>query len=104
MNRILEHEVDKVGRWLHELIQLLEVFQFAALLLIEDVEVVLRGVQLHVLNLRGQISLLLGDLLVTLLQLLFLVLQRANLLVNLLLHHLVQILLLDLQLLHYSTE
>ena len=44
MDRVFEHEVDKVGRWLDELVQLLQVFQLTPLSLIEDVEVVLRGV------------------------------------------------------------
>ena len=96
MNGVLEHEVDEVGRRLDELIQLLQVLQLSPLLLVENVEIILGGVQLHVLDLGGQVGLLLGDLLVALLELLFLVLERADLLVNLLLHHLVQILLLDL--------
>jgi hypothetical protein len=96
MDRVLEHEVDKVWRWLDELVQLLQILELTALFLIEDIEVVFRGVQFHVLHLGGQVSLLLCDLLVTLLQLLFLVLKRADLFVNLLLHHLIQILLLDL--------
>ena len=96
MNGVLEHEVDEVGRRLNELIQLLQVLQLSPLLLVENVEIILGGVQLHIFDLGGQVGLLLGDLLVALLELLFLVLERADLLVNLLLHHLVQILLLDL--------
>ena len=96
MNSVLEHEVDEVGRRLDELIQLLQVLQLSPLLLVENVEIILGGVQLHIFDLGGQVGLLLGDLLVALLELLFLVLERADLLVNLLLHHLVQILLLDL--------
>ena len=96
MNGVLEHEVDEVGRRLDELIQLLQVLQLSPLLLVENVEIILGGVQLHIFDLGGQVGLLLGDLLVALLELLFLVLERADLLINLLLHHLVQILLLDL--------
>ena len=96
MDSILEHEVDEVGRRLDELVQLLQVLQLSPLLLVENVEIILGGVQLHVFDLGGQVGLLLGDLLVALLELLFLVLERADLLVDLLLHHLVQILLLDL--------
>ena len=96
MNGVLEHEVDEVGRRLDELIQLLQVLKLSPLLLVENVEIILGGVQLHIFDLGGQVGLLLGDLLVALLELLFLVLERADLLVNLLLHHLVQILLLDL--------
>ena len=72
MNRILEHEVNEIGRWLHELVQLLQVLQLSALLLVENVEVVLRCIKLHVLDLGGQVSLLFGDLLVALLELLLL--------------------------------
>lgn len=72
MNRILEHEVNEIGRWLHELVQLLQVLQLSALLLVENVEVVLRSIKLHVLDLGGQVSLLFGDLLVALLELLLL--------------------------------
>ena len=95
MNRVFEHKVDEVGCRLDELVQLLEVLQLTTLLFIEDVEVVFGCVQLHVLDLCCQVSLLLGDLFVALLELLFLLLKGADFLVNLLLHHLVQILLLD---------
>ena len=70
MDRVFEHEVDEVGRRLDELVQLLQVFQLTPLPLIEDVEVVLRGVKFHVLDLCCQICLLLSNLLVSLLKLL----------------------------------
>ena len=104
MNRILEHEVDEVWVGLHELIQLLQVAQLAALLLIKDVEVVLAGVELHVLDLGCQICLLLRYLFIAFFEFLLLFLQGANLLVNLFLHHLVQVLLLNLELLHDAAE
>lgn len=104
MNRILEHEVDEVGIRLHEIVKLLQILQLSAFPLVKNIEVVLGRVQLHILKLRGQVGLLLGDLLVALLELLLLFLQRANLLVNLLLHHLIEVLLLDLELLHYAPE
>ena len=44
----------------------------STLLLVENVEVVLRSIKLHVLDLGGQVSLLFGDLLVALLELLLL--------------------------------
>ena len=96
MNRVFEHEVDEVGCWLDKLIQLLQVLQISPLLLVEYVEIVLRGVEIHILDLCSQVSLLFSNLLVPLLQLLLLVLKRSDLFVNLLLHHLIQILLLDL--------
>ena len=52
MDGIFEHEVDEVGSGLDEFIQLLQVLELASLLLIEDVEVILGGVQLHILDLR----------------------------------------------------
>ena len=104
VNRVFKHEVDEVWVGLDELIELLQVFELTTLLLVKNVEIVLRGVQLHVFELVGQIGLLLRDLLVALLQLLFLFLERADLLVDLLLHHLVKILLLNLQLFHDAAE
>mmetsp|Transcript_35519 Transcript_35519/g.43516 ORF Transcript_35519/g.43516 Transcript_35519/m.43516 type:complete len:256 (-) Transcript_35519:145-912(-) len=104
MNGVLEHKVDEVGVGLDELVQLLQVAQLASLLLVENVEVVLRRVQLHILHLRCQISFLLRDLFVALFELLFLFLQRADLFIDLLFHHLVEVLLLNLQLLHDAAE
>lgn len=104
MDRVFEHEVDEVGIGLDKLIQLLEVLELASLLLVEDVEVVFASIQLHVLDIGGQISLLLRNLLVPLFKLLFLFLKGADLLVNLFFHHLVQVLLLDFKLLHDTAE
>ena len=101
---VFEHEVDEVGRRLDEFIQLLEVLQLAPLALVKDVKVVLRGVEFHVLDLGCQICLLLSNLLISLLQLLLFLLERANLLIDLLLHHLIEILLLNFELFHNSSE
>ena len=51
MDRILKHEIDEVGCRFDKFIELLQVFELAALLFIEYVEVVLRGIKLHVFNL-----------------------------------------------------
>ena len=104
MDRVFEHEVDEVGRRLDEFVQLLQVFQLAPLSLIKDVEIVLRGIQLHVFALCCQICLLISDLLIPFLQLLFLLLERANLFIDLLFHHLIEILLLNFELFHNSSE
>lgn len=104
MDGVLEHEVDEIGVGLDKLVQLLQVLELASLLLVEDVEVVFGGVQLHVFDIGQQVGLLLGDLLVPLFQLLLFLLQGTDLLVDLLLHHLVKVLLLDLQLLHDAAE
>ena len=53
MDRILEHEVDKVWSRLHKFVQLLQILQFSALFLVEYIEVVFGGVQLHVFDLSG---------------------------------------------------
>lgn len=67
MNRVLEHEVDEVGVRLDKLVELLQIAQLATLFLIEDVEVVLARVQLHVLHLRRKVSFLIANLLISLL-------------------------------------
>ena len=72
MNGVLEHEVDEVGGGFDELIQLLQVLELASLFLIKDIKVVFRGVQLHILHLRLQVSLLFCDFLIALLQFLLL--------------------------------
>lgn len=40
MDRVLEHEVDKVGVRLYEFVELLQIFELAALLFVKNVEVV----------------------------------------------------------------
>ena len=104
MDRVLEHEVDEVGSRFDKFIELLEIFEFSALLFIEYVEVVFRGIKLHVFNLRCQVEFLVSNLLITFLQLLLLFLEGADLLVDLLFHHLVEVLLLNLKLLHDASE
>ena len=104
MNSVFEHEINEVGGRLDEFIELLEVLELAALLFVENVEVVLRGIKLHVFNLCRKIKFLIGNLLITLFQLLFLLLERADLLIDLFLHHLIKVLLLNLKLLHYAAE
>ena len=101
---VFEHEVDEVGCRLDKFVQLLKVLQLAPLALVKDVKVVLRGVEFHVLDLGCQICLLLSNLLISLLQLLLFLLERANLLIDLLLHHLIEVLLLYFELFHNSSE
>ena len=104
MDCVLKHEVDEVGVGLDELVELLQVLQLASLLLVENIEVVFGGVELHVFHLRRKVCLLLADFLVSLLQLFLLFLKRSDFLVDLLLHHLVEVLLLNLELLHNPSE
>jgi len=72
MNRVLKHEVNEIWCRLDKLIQLLQVLKLSALLFVENVEIILRCVKLHVLYLGGEVGLLLGDFLVALLELLLL--------------------------------
>jgi len=72
VDRVLKHEVDEVGVGLDKLVELLQVLQFASLLLVENIEVVFGGVELHVFHLRRQVCLLLANFLVSLLQFLLL--------------------------------
>ena len=67
MDGIFEHEVDKVGVGLYELVELLKTFQLTAFLIIEDVKVILRRIELHILDLVNQIGFLLGNFLIALL-------------------------------------
>ena len=104
MDRILKHEVDEIRVWLHKLIQHLKVLQIAPLFLIEDIEIVFIRIELHVLVLLNEVGFSLRDLLITLLQLFLLFLQGSDLFINLFLHHLIKILLLNFQLFHYAAE
>ena len=104
MDCVLEHEVAKVLVGLDEVVEHLKVLKVTPLTVIENIEAVLVCIQLHVLRLSHELVLLVHDCLVTLLQLLVLFLKRADLLVYLLLHHSVEILLLDLELLHDASE
>ena len=63
---VFEHEVNEVGIRLDEFIEHLEIFEISSLLFVENVEVILIGVKLHVLVLSDQIGLCLCDFLVAL--------------------------------------
>ena len=104
VDRILEHVVDEVRVWLNEVIQGREDFKILSLLLVEKIEAHLILVELHLVDSLLKFVALVVNHLLPLLDLLFLFLKLFNLLVNLLLHHLEQILVLDLQLVHNSTE
>ena len=87
MNAVFEHEVAKVLIRFYKVIKHLQILQVSPLVVIKDVEVVLTRVQLHVLALVHQILFLICNGLISLLELLFLLLQTSNLFVDLLLHH-----------------
>jgi len=104
MDRVFKHKVDEVGVGLYEFVQLLEVPKLAPFLLVEDIEVDLAGIKFHILALGCQISLLLSDFFIAFFKLLLLFLQRSDFFVDLLLHHLIQVLLLNFELFHDTAE
>jgi len=64
VNRVFEHVVDKVRVRLDKLIKHLELFNLAALFIIEKVEIDFKGVEVHILHRLGQIHLLLRNFLI----------------------------------------
>jgi len=101
---VFEHVVHEVGVGLDELVEHLQTFELLSFLVVEEVEVDFVGVELHVFEGGHQVVFMFNNFFVALLQLLLLLLKRADLLVYLLFHHLVQILLLNLELLHDAAE
>lgn len=104
MDSVFEHIINEVGVRLDELVEGLERPQLFAFLLIKYIKVDVVGEERHVFEVVHQLYLLFGDILVSLLQLLLFFLQGSYFFVNLLFHHLVEVLLLNFQLLHYSAE
>ena len=100
MNSVLEHVVNKVWVWLDEVVKGAQNFQIFSLLLIEKVEANLILIELHFVDSRLEFVLLVLDHLFSLLDLLFLFLQLFDFLINLFFHHLEQVLVLDLELVH----
>jgi len=82
----------------------LKIDDVAALLFVEQVEVDFETKKFLVFKLLVQVNLLVCDFSISLLQLFLFFLQRSDFFINLLFHHLVQILLLDVQLLHDPSE
>lgn len=89
MNGVLEHEINKVGVRLDEVVQRLQVLEFFALFLVEDVEVVLVRVKFHVFDRSLQVVFLIDDFAVSFFEFFLLFLKTSNFLVDLLFHHLV---------------
>jgi len=101
---VLEHVVNEVGIGFDEVIQHLQLLNLLAFVVVEQIEVDLIAVQLHVLHRVDQILFLFKDLLIPLFELFLFLLKLSDLFIDLLLHHLVQVLLLDIELLHNSAE
>ena len=96
MNRILEHVVYEIRIWLYEIIKYLQYLQILLLPLKECAECHVITVEFDSLYRLNQLLAVSNDRLISLLDLLLLLLQALELLVNLLLHHRVEILLLNL--------
>jgi len=101
---ILEHVVHKIRIWLDKLIQHLQLLYLFTLLFVKHVKVDFLAVELHIRISLRKVCFLLGDLFVTLFKLFLFLLYAPDFFVYLLLHHLVQVLLLDVKLLHYTAE
>jgi hypothetical protein len=104
MYSVLEHIVHKILIGPHKVIEHREHLQVLPLALVEGAEGHVVGVDLHLGQVRGELLPVLDDLLVPLLHLLLLFLQRLQLALDLVLHHLVEVLLLDFQLLDDPPE
>lgn len=104
MNGILEHVVNKVGVWLHEIVQNLQHLKILLLPLEECAESHIITVELNSRNRLQQLLSVCDYGFISFLDFLLLFLQTLELLVNLLLHHCVQVLLLNFELLDYAAE
>ena len=87
MDCVFEHEVHEVRVGLDEFVQALQILKFFALLLVENVKVVLIRIEFHVFDGRLEVIFLVDDLPVTLLEFFLFLLETPDLFVNLLLHH-----------------
>jgi len=104
VDRIFEHVIEEVGIRFHIVIQTLQVLYLSALLLIKEIKIDLKRVKFLIFKLISQIPFLFDNLAIPLLQLLLFIVQRADLFVNLFLHHLIEVLLLDVKLLHDASK
>lgn len=104
MDGILEHVVDEVGTWLDEVIDGRQHLEVLSLLLVEQIEFIFVLIQLHPVDRLLEVTPLLFDHLLSFLYLLLLLRELFDFFVDLFFHHLEQILVLDLQLVHDSPE
>ena len=95
MDGVFEHVVSEIRRWFHEVIQHLEDFYVLLLLLCESVERHIVRVDFHTVHRLSKVLPVLDYLLFAFFYFLFLVREPLQLFVNLLLHHRVEILLLN---------
>jgi len=104
VDSVLEHVVDEVRIGFDEVIEHLQLLDFLAFVVVEKIEVNLIAVELHVLHRVDQILFLFLNLFVPLFDLFLFLLQLSDLFVDLLFHHLVKVLLLNIKLLHNSSK
>lgn len=104
MNCILEHIVHKVRVWFDKVIKGAQNFQIFSLFLVEKVETNFILIELHFVDSRLEFVFLVLDHLFSFLDLLFLFLELLDFLINLFLHHLKQVLVLDFELVHDPPE
>ena len=104
MDGVFEHVVYEIRTWSDKVIEGLQDLQVLSLLFMEYVEPVLILVKLHLVDSLLELVSLLFDHFLPFLDLFLLVLKLLDLLVDLLLHHLEEILMLNLKLVHYSSE
>lgn len=104
MDCIFEHVVNEVGTGFDEVVERLQNLQILSLLLMEDVEPILILVKFHFADSLFELIPLLLNHLLSFFYFLFLVLQLFYFFVNLFFHHLKQVLMLNLELVHNSSE
>jgi hypothetical protein len=104
MNGIFEHIVDEVRVGLDEVVKSREDLEVLSLLFVEQVESDLILIELHLVDGLLKLSPLIVNHLFSLFDFFLLFLELLDLLVYLLLHHLEEILVLDLKLVHDSPE
>jgi len=101
---VLEHVVDEVRVGPDEVVESLQHLQVLSLLLVEQVEADLILVKLHFVDRLPQLLALVFNHLFSFLDLFLFLLELLDLFVDLLLHHLEQVLVLDFKLVHDAAE
>lgn len=101
---VLEHVIDKIGIWFYEVVQYLEHLQIFLFSLKECAESHIVCVEVHCGNGRGKLLSVCDDGFISFFYLFLFLLQAFEFFVNLLLHHSIEVLLLDLKLLDDASK
>lgn len=104
MDGIFEHVVQEVGVWFYVVIERLQILDFSALLLVEQIEIYFEWVQFLIFDLISEVGFLFPNFSIAFFKLFLLIVQGSNFFVDLLFHHLVEVLLLNIELLHDAAE